>query len=329
MPLESAVQYRTQLDRDILQTLDDVRSEWARMSPWIEGSWNAVGPRVVQAVTAGQRRSARRGAALVAAALAEQGIDPTSELGQFDASTLSGIASDGRPLESLAYQAAVISGNALNIDEPWSVASRSGMSFLESMVSTQVADAFRVASGAQTVATPKATLMVRQVNPGACARCILLAGHQTMTTEAFQRHPKCRCINVPSDRADLADVGQDPLDYFNSLSPAQQDKTFTHDGAQAIRDGADMNQVVNARRGMSKTVSGRMARDKRGRYITNEGTTRRGWAYHQMTRNPKWVVDPKAHRLALKTPRLMPESIYEIATDREDAVRLLKAYGYF
>lgn len=40
-----------------------------------------------------------------------------------------------------------------------------------------------------------------------------------------------------------------PGDYFESLDRAEQDKIFTKAGAQAIRDRADINQVVNARRG--------------------------------------------------------------------------------
>jgi hypothetical protein len=38
-----------------------------------------------------------------------------------------------------------------------------------------------------------------------------------------------------------------PQDAFASLSTAEQDATFTKAGAEAIRQGADMGRVVNAR----------------------------------------------------------------------------------
>ena len=49
-------------------------------------------------------------------------------------------------------------------------------------------------------------------------------------------------------------------------------------------------------------------------FVTTEGTTRRGVAGARLGQ--------------ARTPRLMPESILEIATDREDAVRLLRRFGY-
>jgi hypothetical protein len=77
---------------------------------------------------------------------------------------------------------------------------------------------------------------------------------------------------------------------------------------QAIRDGADMAQVVNAAQGMVKTTAfGHRVK------ATTSGTTKRA-AWRKA--NPTRLV------------RLRPESIYAFAKDREDAVRLLRLYGY-
>lgn len=134
------------------------------------------------------------------------------------------------------------------------------------------------------------------------------------------------------------------------MSQAEQNRIFTRAGARAIRDGADMNQIVNARRGAAGlSVPGRLTAEEqrmlrggrdRGRltrqpvygqevFTTTEGTTRRGLAGRRLG---AWSEDATRRRGAryrsARTPRLMPESIYELAEDREDAVRLLRRFGY-
>jgi hypothetical protein len=67
---------------------------------------------------------------------------------------------------------------------------------------------------------------------------------------------------------------------------------------KAVKDGADLNQVVNAHRGMS--VAG-------GRKVTRESTTKRG------------VMRGRPGQ------RLMPEQIYKEAKTRDEAIELLRA----
>ncbi len=94
----------------------------------------------------------------------------------------------------------------------------------------------------------------------------------------------------------------DPRKYFASLSSAEQDRVFTKAGAEAIRAGADIAKVVNARRGMQEaTLFGRKV------LATSEGATIRG----------------------ARAVRLMPETILrDAAGNRDEAVRLLKLHGY-
>jgi len=132
----------------------------------------------------------------------------------------------------------------------------------------------------------------------------------------------CDCRNIPASESVAGDLTVDPHDYFASLSPEQQDRIFTKAGAEAIRNGADVNQVVNARRGMRAAQVG--GRDV---LITSEGTTRRGLAYHRLSQSAGQDIKAGRYRSA-RRPRLMPETIRAIATDQADYLRLLRANGY-
>lgn len=125
---------------------------------------------------------------------------------------------------------------------------------------------------------------------------------------------------------------------------------FTKAGAEAIRLGADIGQVVNARRGAAGLApagarltadegralrggreAGRLeTRDVFGRdlFITTEGTTTRGVAGVRLGAKVDGVKAGGRYRSA-RAPRLMPESILQIAgRDRDEAVRLLKRFGF-
>ena len=116
------------------------------------------------------------------------------------------------------------------------------------------------------------------------------------------------CIHIPAVEDSADDARTDPIAYFRSLSGAQQDQVFTRAGAQAIRDGADIYQVVDARRG-TYTAGGRT--------YTRTGTTRRGLAGLRLGARGRTAG------------RLTTDQIYlEAAGDRDEAVRLLELHGY-
>lgn len=147
----------------------------------------------------------------------------------------------------------------------------------------------------------------------------------------------CDCVHAAStvgatQAARDEGLVDDPYEYFNSLPTAaeldehhpdltvrmrreagiySQEDIFTKAGAQAIRDGADISQVVNARRGM--TANGN---------FTVEGTSRRGHAAQLLNRGQR---------------RMTPEAIYEDSrrfggrTDterRQYALDRLREHGY-
>lgn len=322
--------------------------------------------RAAAVVTAFQLAAAEDAAAAVPLMLAEQGIDTAAE-GVVNTRALSGVASDGRPLVSLLEQAET--------------------SFVfDLMVTTQLQDMARMAGSLGGISRPAVKGYVRMLNTPSCSRCVVLAGRVYKMQEAFDRHPKCDCRHVPVDEDTADDLRTDPKAYFNSLPSANrldemhpnltakarreaglfsQEDIFTKAGAQAIRDGADIRQVVNARRGArgmapaggrytlaeQRMLQGGKSRGGLQRvnvfgqevFITSEGITRRGIAgqvigrrsgfvgqeAETVTRNTRRGAEARTvTRQRAKAIRLMPESIYEIATDREDAIRLLKAHGY-
>lgn len=331
-----------------------VRDLWERIDHRrISGSWQQLAPLLVAAVSEAQRDAAALADPYVAAVAEAEGADPTAA-GRVRPGAFAGIASDGRPLLSLLYQPVI----------DWKVRMLAGQSpddaFRGSLASAlritrlQVADAGRGATGAAMAGRRTIQGYVRVVQPPACARCIILAGTEYGWNKGFQRHPRCDCIHLPTTliaRNQHGRVGGehftpttrpgqsaagfiDPRAYFNSLSAAEQQRVFGEAGARAIREGADLSQIVNARRGMTTmTAYGRTVQ------ATREGTTRRGAFYRQErarteartgTRFARDRIETRQGlpRFELRTPRLMPEEIYRLAASRDEAVAMLRRFGY-
>lgn len=242
-------------------------------------------------VTAYQLLAAKDAAAAVPQMLAEQQIaDPP--IGPVAITALAGVASDGLPLDSLFEQAADAYRLAV-------------------MVATQVQDAARNAAAVEIAARSRVGY-VRMLNLPSCSRCILLAGAWYKWNTGFQRHPKCDCRHIPAIESDANDLTTNPQAAFESLSREQQDDIFGKAGAEAIRAGADVGQVVSARRGMRKAqLFGREV------WATTEGTTSRGVAGQRL-----------GAKRGKRAVRLMPETLMAIAEDRADAQRLLRLHGY-
>src|SRR5450759_2556560 len=100
--------------------------------------------------------------------------------------------------------------------------------------------------------------------------------------------------------------------------------------AAAVRDnGADINQIINAYR-VGGDVRPAQIYGMNVRYTT-EGTTRFGFAYTRMSGAGymRAAAEAKQGRYkALRMPRLMPESIAQLATSKADQERLLRLYGW-
>lgn len=329
-PQAAADHYRTQQELTVA-TLAATRAAWRGMTPDFDASWPQVLRRLMLLLSAAQLNAARSGAQYVPDVLEELDIDAPPAT-QFVPQSLIGVASDGRPLDTLLHTGVIRAKQAVAQGASPTEALRSGRDWVDMVTQTQIADANRVA--VQTVIASRAKLggYVRMVNLPACGRCIVLAGAFYRWNAGFERHPGCDCRHIPA-REDTADeVRTEPRKAFESMTAEQQDKALGQAGADAVRLGADISQVVNARRGMQTTVL-----HGRESLVTTEGRTRRGvfggseaaqtGGYEAVRVGQRGYIKNQVERRA-KRARLMPETILEHAEDRDDAIRLLKLYGY-
>jgi hypothetical protein len=263
----------------------------------LSGSWLGQVERLVPLVEAVQLRAATAGASYGASALAGQGayeapevfVDPAGFVGQ---------SADGRSLQAALYSPVTGVKTLIGRGAEPAAALATGSKFLEWSLRTMVADVGRGAASVD-VASRRGVGYIRMLNTPSCSRCVMLAGKFYRWNKGFQRHPLCDCRHIPSTENVADDRTTDPYEYFHSLSAAEQDAAFTKAGAQAIRDGSDMFQVVNSRRGM-----------KPGGLVTSEGTSKRG------------------HYGNTRGPRLTPDAIYARNLPREQTLRELERYGY-
>jgi hypothetical protein len=293
------------LDRTLV---GNARSAWSEMNPSaLQASFvQDFMPAVLPDVVSSQVAAASIGARGMAENVGGQGV-------RVNAAAFAGAASDGGSLTHLLAQPLIQTYGNLDAGMAPKLAMSSGFDSMDRILTTQVHDAARSAAQVQLVTSKDVTYYVRIVEPGACSRCLLLAGRRYRWSRGFLRHPQCRCHMAP-ETVQSADTTPSPWqpepsirtpeDVFDSLTPAQQDAAFGKANAEAIRRGADITKVVNAtgsRNGMSTTITDPYGRSLKG------------------TRND-----------AVKgRDRLVPESILQLAgDDRDEALRLLRAHGY-
>lgn len=290
----------------------------------IAGSWTALLPSVVTVLTTAQATAAASGGVFIDDALEAQGITADAE-GRIVTTSFAGVASDGRRLESLLAQPPLRTLGYLSRGLTLDRAMAGGLASLDMMVRTQIADAGRAAESAAITARPTVTGYVRMLSLPSCSRCIILAGRTYKWNSGFRRHPRCDCRHIPSQENSAGDLTTDPKKAFESMSESEQVRVFGRAGAEALRSGADLNQVVNARRGMqTATVYGRKV------LLTTEGTTTRGFAGRRLgARNNSQKRNATDRYTSARRVRLMPEEILREADgDRVEAIRLLRFHGY-
>lgn len=307
-----------------------VRRLWAGMGRDFDASWDRLGAAIFVVIAEAQ---------LVVAEAAVDYLDdladqttPAPAVGRLVPQAFAGIASDGRSLASLSYGAVVKAGEAVNDGANRTRALEMGGSWLDLMTRLQVADAARAAVSAGTVSRPAWGGYTRYLNPPSCGRCVILAGKFFRWNAGFDRHPRCDCVHLPARSAAYAEA-EGFIGNPDAAWRAGQIKDLTRAQQRALESGADISQVINARRGMSTTVVGR-----RQVRVTTEGTTRRGlFGSSSPTRSAGTRATGTTRRQGAARgyverrttlQRLTPEAIYRIADDRDEAIRLLKRFGY-
>ncbi|RPK85071.1 hypothetical protein [Streptomyces sp. ADI98-10] len=280
-------------------------------------SWVAALNPVVAAVAGAQLAAARGTEPWLLALLGEDPDRPESD--QLVPESLAGVTGDGVPLAQALQIPVFTALRLVTQGVPIVQALARGQLLLDLMVRTAVADAGRAADQVGMTTRPAVTSYIRVVESGACSRCIVLAGREYGVSSGFLRHPRCHCGMEPVTRAHRP-TAQDPRKVVDAMSAKEKRRVFGQAGAKAIADGADLGQVVNARRGMATaTAFGRRLQ------TTTEGTTRRGVAGR---RAQGFQRLPGQRYERSRSLRLMPEEIFRQADDRAHATRLLRLHGY-
>lgn len=172
-------------------TASQVQTLWRQIDQRdLAGSWLHVGPRIVRVISAAQATAAGMSEGYVEAALVAQNFD-ADPAGTLIPHSLAGIASDGRPLESLARQPLIEALDRMSQGVSLAQSMASGRMSMDRIVRTQVADAGRVGDGVSTVTRPKVDWYVRVLTPPSCSRCAILAGRYYRSDKPFLRHPRC------------------------------------------------------------------------------------------------------------------------------------------
>jgi hypothetical protein len=197
------------------------------------------------------------------------------------------------------------------------------VSLSTTIVTTAMQDTGRSSVQTSMQTRPAVRGYVRVLQQPSCARCVVLAGRVYRSREAFRRHKRCDCKHAPASET-ASTWATRPLGYFRALPESEQDRVFTKAGAEAIRQGADIGQVVNARQGIETvTAYGREV------VATDVGITVRGAAGQRLA--GEGLAKAGRYRTAT-TPRLMPEEIFrladEVGWDRAEVLRQLRRFAY-
>ena len=312
-----AKQFQRTRRNETAEVAESVQRQWRRMGANFDSSWAMVGGNITAIVKLAQRDAAEQSRDYFVNVLEETGQTVHLNDGRPNIDAFVGLNGDGRNLETALYGAVIEAKKNIAAGGTVATALQSGQKWVTRASGFALADTCRAVNRVQ-FPSMKVGGYVRVLTAPSCARCAVLAGKRYESDVAFERHPNCDCQHLPASDEVSEDMLFNAEEYFDSLSPEMQDKIFTKAGAEAIRNGADINQVVNARRGMYTTADGATA--------TREGVTRRGLFGSAQRRHAK----TSGGRYGRATSaRLMPEQIQKIAgDDQERYLNLLKHYGY-
>lgn len=299
---DSNIRHYKELGREQKTLVASARKAWGQVEPdYIVDSWSQiVDQSFLPAMSRVQERAAASGAAYSAGVLADQGfwVAPT---GWVDPAGLAGVNPRGGVLRNQLLAPAYHSLRLISQGAKAGAALAAVLPRFMQMVSSVLTDTSRAAAQMDITGRPRVGY-VRVVHASACDRCVILAGKFYRWNEGFLRHPQCRCEHVATDKAHSDDLFDDPYKVFESLTEEDQNARWGEHEAQAIRDGADIYQVTNARRGM--VPSG---------MFTTEGMARG---------HSKGLLKDGQRRLT-------PEGVYKLSKgNRETALGMLKEHGY-
>jgi hypothetical protein len=280
--------------------------EWRKIDGRnLDRSWLSILARLLMIVTAAQRQAASITPAYLTSVLRAQGAIP-APVHRLLPDPFGGIASDGRGLDTLLYTPVAEAKYRMGQGATISDALQQAEQHLAMLVRTQVQDAGRMATQTAMADDSAVRGYLRFVHLPCCPRCLILAGKFYRYSAGFDRHPDDHCTMMPA--AEVIDP-QDPGELLAQMRkdhPAYLAKSLTPGDLQALDHGSDLNQVVNAHRGMATAAA----------QSTTEGTTKRG------------VAGKRLRGAARMTPaRIFAQAASE-NWDRQQIVAQLMRAGY-
>jgi hypothetical protein len=303
---------------------------------YLDASWSVLAPLIVDTVAEAQVAAAAASERYVmrvaVASGAAVGFEPAFP------EAFSNMTASGDELGAALFSGVTTTKTLIGRGATPARAFEVGSALLAAVAKSAINDMGRE-SDRVTASSAGAVSYVRVINPGACSRCAILAGTGSYAT-AFKRHPACKCTTAPvfdGDERVPKGLFNNPSDYFESLPGSEQDRLFGQANAAAIRDGAEMGQVVNAQRGAysipprgGKVPPFGYRNGKPVKGYTGEGTSLRGAFGRAQYRRDQEAAKAAGERYRrTKVRRLTPDGIYlEAAGDREKALELLSFYGY-
>lgn len=291
----------------------------------LDASWPKVLARILAVITGAQRKAAASVPGYVERVLRAQHVASVARLAP---EAFAGLTGDGRPLKTLLYTPVALSKQRIGQGERIADVLAGEEKHVALLARTVTQDAGRMALQAQMAAEPRVRGYVRKVHLPACPRCIILSGQFYRYSDGFLRHPACDCTMIPVAVGSDFVTAEDPAELIARMRaehPGYLAKSLTEGDVRALDHGADLNQVVNAHRGMSTAAGpGRKVR------VTTEGTTKRGVAGKRLIAEAGAKSGGRYKRA--RAPRLTPAQVFAEADangwDRDEVVRQLKRFSY-
>lgn len=150
--------------------------------------WAGISTRMLSTVRSALAEAAR-GAQDYAAAAARAWGAESDPAGTVAEATFAATASDGRPLDSLLEQPSLEVAAFIGQGMDKAQADAIGKRHLQRIVTTQVGDAARVATGVALVNDKALKGYIRHLTLPSCSRCVLLSGRWYRWSAGFARHP--------------------------------------------------------------------------------------------------------------------------------------------
>lgn len=230
---------------------NEVHRAWRGLDPGaLRASFVArVSAVLVRAIQAGQVEAAALAEPYVSTELADAA--PDAAVPVVNPAAFAGITSAGLPLSELADLVSLRLLTEIGAGRSTTDAMLAGLRRALTYTATEITDAGRIATQVQLVVHRRVAGYERVVKLPACDRCIILTGRLYRCSQAFDRHPRCDCTMRPVtyDQWANGDVDNSPDALFRAMSTAEQNARFGVANAAALRAGADVARVVNARRG--------------------------------------------------------------------------------